>query len=131
WSLRAAAVFRRQRLDQAVDAARADLLAEFVAIVRDQRHAADDDVVGLPRALFLFHAVIDLHWRLTLADDFGANHDVGGARIGAQRLVVDRLVAILAQRSRVRAHEQRLEFDRQPLLLLRRRLAPVATHRQR
>src|SRR5437763_8916900 len=121
-SLGAAAVFCGQRLDQAIDAACADLLAELVAVVRDQRHAADDDVVGFPRAVFFFHPVIDLHRSLALADDFGSNDDVARIWIGAQRLVIDRLIAILSQRARIGAYEQRLEFGRQTLLLLGGRL---------
>src|SRR2546423_732713 len=53
------AVLCAQRLDERVDAAGLDLLVEFVAIVGDERNAADDHVVGLPRVVLLLHAVVD------------------------------------------------------------------------
>ena len=53
------------------------LLVELVAIVGDERHAADDDVVGLPAVGVLLHAVVDLHRRPARPDDLGAHGDVG------------------------------------------------------
>ena len=66
-----------------------------------------------------------------MADHLGAHENVGGIRIGAQRLVIDRLIAVLRERTGVRAHEQSLEFAGQALLLLRSRFPPIAAHRQR
>src|SRR5665213_191419 len=76
------AVLRLERLDQAVDAAIPDLLVELVAIVGDQRHAADDDVVRLPAIGRLGEAVVDGHGRPTAALDHLRLHgDVGGRRL--------------------------------------------------
>ena len=95
-------------------------VVEFVAVVGDQRHAADDDVVGLPARPASSpgrsrSAPAACPERTTI----GAHRDVGRARIGAQRLVFDRLVAILVERAGIGADQQRLELVGQPLLLLR------------
>ena len=116
--------------DQAVDAVGADLLREAVAVVLDQPDAEHVDVVDLPAVAGLLEPVVELD-RIALAADLGAHDDLVVGRRRAHRLQLDRLLrAHLRQRAGVRADEQQLELVLQALLLIGRRLLPVAADRR-
>src|SRR5215212_1564382 len=58
-ALRECAVALLERLDQPVDSAAADFLLERGAVVGDEAHALDDDVVRLPLAGLLAEPIVD------------------------------------------------------------------------
>src|SRR5690606_26443865 len=110
-----------QRLDQAVDAAAADLLAEAAAVVGDQAHAGDDDVEHLPALLALLQHVVDADRLRAGLDDLGADLHAGVGRSETRGREDDALVTVLGQRVRVGAHEQGAEGIGELRVLVRRR----------
>src|SRR5260370_12656595 len=85
---RRTAVLVRERLDQAIDPGALDRIVELVAIVGHQAYACDDDVVRLPPLRRLFHAVVDLHRRLSCSRAFGPHDHLALAPLPAPPLVV-------------------------------------------
>jgi hypothetical protein len=120
-----------QHPDQAVDAVGARFLGEGIAVRGHQADAVDRDVVDLPAAAGGDHLVIyrdRLHARLQQP----RAHDGLALVLGlALRIELQRLALELAERRGVGAHQQRAELICQFGLLLRRRLAPAESRRQR
>ena len=120
-----------ERLDQAVDAAAADLGGKRAAVVGHQRHAGHDHIVDLPVLALLLERVVDLDRFGARLTHLGAHRHIGVAGFGPQRLEVNLLVAVLGQRVGIGAHQQRAELADQAVALRRGGLAPVAANGQR
>ncbi|CAM2149406.1 hypothetical protein PT2222_210101 [Paraburkholderia tropica] len=110
-------------------AALLDLFLELLLVSLDQPRAEHVDVIHAPALRRLVQAVVEFD-RLAVVHNGRTDHDVGVVRVRAERLVVDLLVAHLSERARVRADQQRLELFDDLLLLVGRRRAPVAAHRE-
>ena len=98
--------------DQRVDAASIDFFGELRAVVFDQPDAEDIQVKNHPaRALTgcFLKAVIQLD-RIALAAHFGVDHQIFVFLACAQGLDHHHLIADLAERTRIGAHQQDLEF---------------------